>query len=111
LKRGGRSYWERSPAAFSVQAWRRFRPDEGALPVSEKKEGDRVPVREWLLGCGLDSLLGRNLSPGSNSIFILFSFFSLFCFPFSFILISVLSFEEFLLFRFEWNQSWPIMVL
>jgi hypothetical protein len=84
LKRGGRGYWERSPAAFLVQAWRRLRPDEGALPVSERKEGDRVPVREWLLGCGLESLLGRNLSPGVQIhflfVFLLFSFL----FPFFF---------------------------
>jgi hypothetical protein len=37
------------------------------------REKDRVPVREWLLGCGLDSLLGRSLSPGSNSFLFLLS--------------------------------------
>jgi hypothetical protein len=63
------------------------------------REKDRVPVREWLLGCGLDSLLGRSLSPGSNSF--------LFCYNFSpFLFLDFcLSFEIVLLFRFERKPS------
>jgi hypothetical protein len=74
-------------------------------PVSEVKGRERVPIRlGGFLGCGLDSLLGRSLSPGSKTFLfglLLFSFLILdFC----------LSFEIVLLFRFERKPSCPHLV-
>jgi hypothetical protein len=55
--------------------------------VGEGEERKRVTVRVLMMGRGLVSLLGRKSSPGSISIFILFSsfpflfsyFFCIFC--------------------------------
>jgi hypothetical protein len=83
---GGRSYWKRSPAGVSVQAWRRPHADVGVPPVSERKGREGVPVRlRGFLGRGLFSRLGWKVSPGSILIFYFFFvlfLFWIFCFEF-----------------------------
>jgi hypothetical protein len=75
-----------TPASFRFQREKRGNgggddADRWVPPVSEGREraGYRFGCGA-LLGCGLLLGLGRNVSPGSKSIFILLFFFSFFCF-------------------------------